>query len=195
MASAVEICNLALGWLGAKLIAALDQENPASAEEELCAANYGAALKAVLEAKAWTFATARVELEPGEESGIAEYPRRFAIPGTVVRVLAVDDGTGAFDVNWVREGDRLLTDDVLDKAYVKAVLFVEDAAKFTPGFVRALAYRLAADLAMPLTENRARAEAMEALYERALAKGGALDGAQGSPAEKKTSWLRRARGG
>jgi hypothetical protein len=195
MASAVEICNLALGWLGGTLITQLDAENPSSTEEELCVANYGPALKAVLEAKAWTFATGRVELSPAEATGLEEYPVKFTIPGTVVRVLACDDGAGTFDLKWVREGGFILVERELVTLQAKAVLLEEDAAKFQPGFIRALAARLAADLAIPLTENRTLATEMERKFIWELSRAGALDGAQGSAQAKKTNWLKMARGG
>lgn len=195
MPSPVEICNLALGWLGANLIHALNLEAPESTEEELCAANYPAALRVVLEAKGWTFATERVVIENGEESGVAEYPRRFLVPATVVRVLGADDGSGTFELRWVREGKHVLTADVAGDLHVKAVLLVEDALRFPPAFTRALALRLAADLAIPLTENRARAGELEAQYLREVARAGSLDGSQGSVETKRSTWLHRARGG
>lgn len=195
MAGPVEICNLALGWLGANLIHDLDADAPESTEAELCSANYDAAVKAVLEAKAWTFATERVDLGAGQESGVAEYPQAYAIPGEVVRVLAVDDGSGTFELGWVREGDQVLVERAVSSASAKAIVLVEDATKYPPSFVRALAYRLAADLAVPITENAKLALAMEQLYGFELKKAGALDGMQGSTKERKTSWLRNARGG
>jgi hypothetical protein len=190
----VAICNLALGWLGASLVNQLNAEAPETTEEELCAANYPAALKAVLEARAWTFATGRLTLEPGEASGVAEYPRRFAIPATAVRVLACDDGSGYFDIAWVREGGYVLTADALDKVYAKAVLLVEDALKFPAEFARAVAARLAADLAVPLTENRSLAADMEARFRLELKKAATHDGMQGRAEQKTSSWLRNARG-
>lgn len=197
MPSKVEICNLALGWLGASLVHDLDADPPESAEAELCAALYDAALRSVLEAKAWTFATSRVALEPGAASGVAEYPTKLPLPATVLRVLEVDDGTGDFALKWVREGDQVLVDDTLAVVYAKAIVLAEDPLKYPPGFARALAFRLAADLAVALTEKAALAASFEERYLEAVARAGALDGAQGSLDEptRPTTWLDRARRG
>jgi hypothetical protein len=186
---ALGICNLALGWLGQAAITQLNLETPASTTEELCARLYPEALRAVLEARAWTFATQRLQFEPAAATGLADFPSKYPIPATVVRVLSCDDGGGSNDIEWRREGGYILTETSPTKVYAKAIMLEEDASKFSPSFGRALAARLAADLAMPLTENRARAEFLEAQYLRELMNAARLDGQQGTAEKTRPSGL------
>lgn len=176
---AVGICNLALGWLGADKISQLDEEAPLSTEEELCARLYPAAVRAALEAKPWTWATKRESLGAPAATGLPDFPSKYAIPSTVVRVLMCDDGSGTGDIEWRREGGYVLAETSPTTLYAKVVTLEEDPSKFSPGFIRAVASRLAADLAMPLTENVKVADRFEVRYQVELHKAGAADGAQG----------------
>jgi hypothetical protein len=186
----VGICNLALGWLGERAIASLDDEAAASgSREELCARLYPEALRSLLEAKAWTFAVERLELAPAQATGLAEFPSKYLLPATVVRVLSSDDGSGANDLEYRREGGYLFAATSPATLHVRAITLLEDASKYSPGFVRALAARLAADLALPLTESRPLAAAMEEKYERELREAGRLDGQQGTSERQRPSAL------
>jgi len=176
---AVGICNLALGWLGATAITQLNAADPLSTEEELCSRLYPAAVRSVLEAKPWTWATKREALGPAEATGLPDFPSKYPLPSTVVRVLSCDDGGGANDIEYRREGGYLLTETSPATLFAKVITLEEDPTRFSTGFARAVAARLAADLAMPLTENAGVAKRWEAQYAMELQKAGALDGAQG----------------
>ncbi len=175
----VEICNLALGFVGAKPIVSLDD---ALTTAELCRTMFAPAARTVMERRAWLFATQRLTLEPGEETGDARWPRRFVLPTTVVRVLGVDSGTGEWTARWVREGQAVLTEDALSTVFVRAVVDPGEGATalWTPGFTRAVALRLAADLAGPIAENASLAARLESQYEAAVRVAGTMDGMQGS---------------
>lgn len=184
---ALEICNTALGWLGEKPIHQLNAEAPESDTEELCARLYPGAVRTVLEAKAWTFATKRIDLAPAELTGRADFPSRYPIPSTVVRVLACDDGSGSYELEWRREGAYVLAETSPTLVVAKVVYLVEDAKLFSPGFARAVAARLAAELALPLTTSGALAAAMEQRYARELGEAGRLDGLQGTSERQRQS--------
>lgn len=187
----VEICNLALAWIGQKPITSLDDESVAA---ELCKAGFAQAARACLERRAWMFATERLTLEPGAETGDARWPRSFVLPATVVRVLGVDDGSGEWAARWVREGQTILTEQDLDRCYVRAVVDTDDTALWSPNFTRAVALRLAADLAGPITENARLADTLKAEYELQVRTAGTLDGMQGSSEWRLTGPAARARG-
>lgn len=186
----VEIANLALGWIGQKAISSLEDE---SVPAELCKANLDAAARATLERRAWMFATQRLVLEPGEETGDARWPRRFVLPATVVRVLGLDDGSGEWIARWVREGQGVLTEQDLDRAYARAVVDANDSSTWSPGFTRAVALRLAADLAGPIAENATLVARLEAQYELQVRTAGTMDGMQGSSERAPPSRAARAR--
>lgn len=184
---AVGICNLALGWLGERAIVALD--GTLGTTEDLCERIYPEALRAALEARAWTFATQRLQLAPAEATGLADFPSRYPIPATVIRVLTCDDGSGTQEIEWRREGAYVLTETSPVTLYAKALVLVEDAALFSPGFGRVVAARVAADLAGPITENEELATAMERRYLAELAQAATRDGLQGTSEKVRSSGL------
>ncbi|MBK9446181.1 MAG: hypothetical protein IPO00_08835 [Betaproteobacteria bacterium] len=181
----VGICNLALGWLGATPIVSIAD---ASTEAQLCAANWAAVRDAVLEAKAWTFATERTNLAADGVAPSYGFGVRYQVPSTLLRILEVDDGSGYGDLEWVREGAYLLTDQPAP-LYIRFVKRVEDPALWSPGFVMAMSYRLAAVLTISLTENRASHADLWRLYVQALEDAARLDGMQGRAERQRQSVL------
>jgi hypothetical protein len=185
----VSICNLALGWLGAQLINTLDDE---STEARLCKANFDLVRDAVLEAKAWTFATKRYVLAPDAGAPEFGWSKRFPLPPEVVRVLRCDAPRGDGRLPWAREGAFILADDT-DVLHLAAIVRVEDAAQWSPAFGNAVAARLAAELAVPLSENRSLQADLWSLYERKLKQAGTLDGMQGRAEQFGPGRLARSR--
>ena len=66
----------------------------------------------------------------------------------------------------VRRGRRLVTN--LYKAYLKYTMDITNAGEFDDQFVEMLSYRLAIDLALPVTANPAYANTMTQLYRASL---------------------------
>jgi hypothetical protein len=176
MLDPVAICNLALGWIGAKRIHSFDDD---SAAAELCVANYEPAVRAALEARAWTFATEHRTAEAPQASGVAELPALFQLPMDVVRVLACDSGSGSYTLDWRLIAEKRVLSEPVRVLHYKAVVLVVDPVRFSPGFARVVAARLAADLAGPLTESARLPDQMEVKYLRELAAAATLDGMQG----------------
>ncbi len=189
MADPVSICNLALGWLGAKLIASLDDE---STEARLCKANWDLVRDAVFEAKAWTFATKRFVLAPDAVAPEWGWAKSFPLPASVVRVLRCDDASGDGRLSWAREGAAIVADEV-EALYLVAIVRVEDPALWSPAFANAVATRLAAELAVPLSENRSLQADLWTLYRQKVGEAGTLDGMQGRAQRIRTDRLARSR--
>jgi len=84
--SPVEICNLALSWLGGDLIISLTDD---STEAKLCNAVYAPLRDAVLEEREWTFATRRIQPPALVAGPLYGYDKAFQIPIEVIRVLQV----------------------------------------------------------------------------------------------------------
>lgn len=156
-----QIANLALSYLGAATIASLDE---ASQEARTCKAFYDQARDVTLTRLSPAFAQglkvlASVDMPTGYEDswGYAyAYPsdclkaRKIIESGQSVRGMAHDYEIG---------GGVILTD-----AYQAVLLYtkrVSDTGQFDPLFVQALAARLAADIALPLTKDSEIANAME----------------------------------
>jgi hypothetical protein len=189
----VSICNAALSFAGQKPITSLDADDTEAAR--LCAANYPAAVKAVLEERGWTFATGWTVLAPADaapaDAASPEFSRRFLLPATVLRVLQCDDGSGSFELEWKREGEYILADCAT--LHVRAIQLIDDPKLWTGNFAIAVAYRLAALLAIPLTENRSLHADLVQLYQEQIRQAGALDGTQGRREPARASRISRAR--
>jgi len=176
--SEVSICNLSLSWLAGNLITSLDDETN---EAKICKANYDQARDAVLEDRAWTFATTRYRWTPLTATPTFGYAYAFLIDPEVLRVLEVrdDDGkaNGATYLDWRREENHIVCD--VDVIYVKAIKRIVDTSRFPPAFVQCLAARIAADIAITLTESRSIQQDMWNLYMKKLDDAMATDGSQG----------------
>lgn len=183
------ICNRALGWLGTKRIAALDE---GSKNAELCKDNYDACRDSVNVAREWAFAVDRRELQPDATSPKFGFAKRYKLPGDVLRVLLADEKLGDNRLVWAREGDSIVT-DFNGLLYVRVLVRMEDLKVWLPTALDALAYRLASTLAIPVTENRALQADLYQLYLRELKEAAALDGMQGRNIQRRTSLSLRRR--
>lgn len=176
--SEVTICNLALSWLAGNLIISIDDDIN---EAKLCKANYELSRDAVLESMAWTFATKRYSLTPEIITPSWGYAYQFTIPADVITVLEVtaekDSPNGANGLDWRREGNLILCDAT--NIYIKTIFRQTDTARFPPNFVQAVAARLAAEIAVPLTESQQLMMAMEGKYKDRLFIAAGSDGIQG----------------
>ena len=186
MSTRVSICNQALGWLGANLITSLDDE---TTEANLCKANYDSLRDAVLESQNWTFATAWEKLIKLSTSPTSLYPNSFQIPADAIHIIycGVDYDN---PVNWRREGQTIVTDD--GNCTIQYIKRIEDEAQFSSLFTQALAARLAADLAIPLTKSRTMQSDMFQLYQVKLKEAASRDNQQGRSRRIRSRWLNRA---
>lgn len=196
----VQICNIALGWIGAGRVT--DIGGGASSEEELlCKDQFEISVRATLEHKAWLFAIAVVDCGTGAAVGTGEHEDflgKFTLPvnSNVVHVVQADDGSGKYDVDFEQRGGYVYADlDPASKLYVRAVCYFSDPTTWTPTFQRAVAARIAADLAMTLTESVAHEQRMERKFIEEVKKGGAWDAMRGTSQTFKNNvlpaWARR----
>ena len=187
--SEVQICNLALGWLGAELITSLGDDNDGA---KLCNVNYPSARDTLLEMRDWSFAIKRRILTPLLEPPAHTYSQAFLIPADVIRTLMVDDTTFADNLlDWTKEGNQILAN--VEKIYITYISRITDTVVFTPTFAQALAQRLAADMAIPLTESRTLQESHWALFEAKFEEASTSDSMQGKPLQTRTRTLTAAR--
>lgn len=196
--SPVEICNLALAWLGGDLIISLTDN---TAEAKLCNAVYVPLRNAVIEEREWTFAVKRLEPAGLTTGPFYGYDKAFQIPPEVIRILQISragevtDGAtieGSFlsatrggtgtgretRIEWAREGDQVLANNS-DRIYMRALVKVDDTTKFSAGFDQALAARIAMDLAIPITNSRGIQKDMAGMYVDKIKLAAAADGMQG----------------
>lgn len=118
---------------------------------------------------------------PGIEAVIPEFEwdHAFSLPSDCLRVIRMEND----DAEFVREGNRLFTDD--DTAKIQYIAQITDTTKYTPAFITAFATRLAAEIAFPLTNSLAGTQAMYKLYLDKLRIAKGVDAQEGSGRELK----------
>jgi hypothetical protein len=165
--SEVDICNMALGFLGATLIMSREESQP-------CETNYETTRDSCLEDYNWSFATKRVVLSSQHLSEpVFGYTKRFLLPTDTIRVVEVNGNT----IDWVKEGRFILTDqESLEIIYISRV---EDVRQMSPSFVQALATRLASVIAIPITNSGENAKAYWTMYQNLLHTAASNDSRQG----------------
>jgi hypothetical protein len=171
--SEVAICNLALQDLGRGLmITALDENSQAA---RACRLRYPYARDACLRAYDWNFAGARASLAALAVAPAFGYAHAYQLPPDCLFVREVSDGDA---YPWTVEGGKLLTDlsAPLSVTYTRAET---NAALFDPLFAETLAARIAADVAVSLTESSGKAQALWQVYQAKLAEARRRDAQEG----------------
>lgn len=186
--SEVSICNSALAKIGVPPITSFGD---GTTQSDLCSRQYATLRDEVLEERAWTFATGRQSLLPDATDPAWGFGNRFLIPTTWLRLLFVTNviATPGNQKNnppldWKREGQYILAD--VDTVHCKYVQQIADTSLMSTAFRECLAYRIAADFAIPLKKSNSLMTNMMQLYQDKLIKAGLTDGAQGRREEKYT---------
>lgn len=181
MATKTGICNIALRSLGAGRITSIDQ---AVEQARILTDIYTDMLKEVLAAHPWNFAKKRdtlTELATAPEFG---YDHAYQLPGDCLRVVQMADDDSVFVV----ESDQLFTDE--SSAKIEYIAYIEDTSKYSPGFVAAFAARLAAEIALPITDSRTKAADMLEVYKEKLTLAKSADAQEGTAkVHEESSWI------
>lgn len=184
MASDVDICNLALGYLGDSATVSNLSPPEGSAQAGHCARFYPIARDALLELHPWGFATVRVPLALLNITPPNSWAYAYAAPNDVLNILAVLDPNATddysiglvqpynvpgnvapvagsytpqtFSAESINGTDVILTNQ--ENAVLRYTAQVTDTTKFPPLFTEALAWSLAAKLAGPLLKGTTGAE-------------------------------------
>lgn len=148
MATEVDICNMALSFLGDR--ATLTSINPpeGSAQAEHCARFYPMAVKEILSQARWTFASKRAKLAAFSDD-VPGANFAHALPGDCLKVQTVYGGNGQVLHEWTVErvgsATGLLTKVAAD--YIRYTSSDTPAALFPATFTLALAHLLASKIA------------------------------------------------
>lgn len=171
----VSICNLALGWLGEKRITSIDDEATAA---RLCKDMWSHTRDRLLAGREWSFARQRFGPLAADTAAPTYYfTKKFQIPSTVLRVLRVEDAYAQSIEEWQREGAFVVCFD--ETVYMVALVQVADTSLWPAPFAQAVAAQLAADLAIPLTQNTDLWAKRVQLAAAELQNAATLDGMQG----------------
>jgi hypothetical protein len=182
VASRIEICNLALGWLGESPIADMDENRPSA---RYCRLYYPAALEDVLREHPWNFAQARERLSPVEvpEAWAMSYRHAYARPGkcVVLHYLVTEDGRKAEHFRPADNGTGTIVLSNTPRAFGQFTRLAEDTNMYDAKFIQALARRLQCLLVGALLKhNTAAVQEAETLYNRALNEAKVTDAREGA---------------
>lgn len=172
MTSVVEIGNIALVNLGEDVIASLSDEVKAA---RLLNRRYGPIRDAVLRAHPWNCAMVRAGLASSDPAPIWGPAACYPLPADCLRVLRVEDRSAA----WKVEGRKIVSNAgaPLNILYTRQIT---DPNEFDPLLVEAIAARLAADLAHPITQSTSLIQVMWDLYRQKLIEARGVDGQEGT---------------
>lgn len=175
MSSSVDVCNMALSFLGDPAQVSAISPPDGSVQAARCARWYPMALDALLERHTWHFATKRVALSELSEDPPASWGFAYGEPTSCIKVLSVllpdqtDDGdTQDFVRELTSDGQRAIFTNAED-ATCRYIQRVTDLTRFTPLAVQALARLLASYLAGSMIkgkEGRAEAKAHLEIFEK-----------------------------
>lgn len=174
MSTDVAIANLALGHLGED--ANISQLNPpeGSPHAEQASQFYPVARDALLEMHPWNFATRRVTLAELATNPCTRWDHAYALPSNVLAVFSVyeneaqdDDEINDFEIETSSTGARVLYTNVAD-AKIKYSVSVSDVTRFSPLFITALSYLLAAYLSGPVLKGETGRTVATAMTQSAM---------------------------
>lgn len=165
MASAVDICNLALSHLGDEATVASIDPPEQSAQAEHCARFYPMARDAMLDMHHWSFATTRKALNKLTDAPTFGWSFAYVLPSNALNIIGIF-ATGAaddfspqpFEVEALPDGTSVIYSNT-DDAICRYTMHVTDPTKFQPAFVDALSWLLASMLAGPILKGDAGAGA------------------------------------
>lgn len=161
----VDICNLALSYIGDKAKVTSISPSDGSHQADLCARYYPLARDMLLERHRWDFTIRQVSLTALNASGRTEWDYAYRLPGNFAGVIAVipkdstDDQTTEgsiapkpFAIEANSDLDRILYCDISD-AVLRYQAKVTDSTKFSQMFVHAVSWQLASMLAGTLIKG------------------------------------------
>lgn len=150
--SSVDYCNRALLRLGASAINSFED---GTTEAEACKVLYPQVRDYLLASHPWTFAEAKSQLDRHATAVSGEFDYSFELPLDCIRVVGVVNDTSMPSYRVI--GRAVATDAAeCEIVYIRRV----PEQWFPPFFQKALVSHLAAELAVPVTEDEQRARAL-----------------------------------
>lgn len=160
MASAVDICNLALARLGDSATVASIDPPEGSAQSEHCARFYPLARREIFEAHNWSFLIRREKLARLDQETFG-WAYVYAAPARLIHIVSIStvfdrgyENTHQFLLERDERGQNVIYTDCPD-AVIRYTRDTNDTEGFTPTFIDAFVYLLASHLAGPLISGTA----------------------------------------
>ena len=186
MASVVGICNSALTKLGATRII---QMTEGSKNANLCNEQYDKVKDDLLRSHVWNFAVRRTKLAQLAETPTFGFDYVYQLPSDFIRLVSVHpDDSGRCGMPYKIEGKKLLTD--VSDVYLRYVYEVTDPNEMDALFRETLAWSMALDLAIPITQSSTTREQMKDGLRSQISRAKSVDAIEDYPElEPQPQWV------
>ena len=184
--SVVSICNIALTALGEDVIVSLGDNTKRAI---LCNRRYDDVRRFVLTGSPWNCNQKQAQLAASATPPLFQYANAFDLPADCLRVDNLPDNDRAI---WDIQGNQLLTDE----GAPLNVLYgcdLQDPTLLSPMVVHCIAYALAVELAIPLTQKESKKAQLLKLFVEKQDAARLTDSQQNSVKEWDEDILLRAR--
>jgi hypothetical protein len=163
MTTSIDIANRALILLGGREITSfMDKTN----EARIAKALYQSTRDYVLRAYPWASLKQRIGVVELAEKPVSGFQHQYQLPNNSIRVLEVHSTGKISPSDWEVNGDTVLCDaKPLSIVYLAGNL---PESKYSSQLVQALVYRLAAEMAYPMTGNNTAQGNFAALFSQVL---------------------------
>ena len=153
-----DIANLALSRIGEKRISDIAENSPSAIS---CRANFEMVRDSLLRSHPWNFAIGRAELSE-TDTPVFGWSYAYALPSDFLRLSTLNGIQAAKCVSdYTLEGALILTNT--NEAKITYVRRIADPTLFDSLFTEVLVYRLAGAVAMDVTGEPSKRDAMEQL--------------------------------
>lgn len=149
-----EICNMSLGWFGAKRINSYEDSSDTKPEAIQCRLHYEQTRDALIRSHWWRFARARATLSANAaytaDDNTFEWTYAYDLPADFLRMKKPYEGetTNILIYTYSLEDKQLLSNETtMEIQYIKKVT---DPTEFDPLFVEVLVLQLALKMVIPL---------------------------------------------
>ncbi len=161
MATDISIANQALAYLGEPRIQTLEQKtNSAKAAKD----QLRPSAEEVLELHDWNDCRTRSVLSALVTTPAFGFSKAYQLPTDYLRFISLNDD----EIDYEIEGDQIYTDE--DAVELKYVAYPPNFSKVKPALARAIAAKLAQNIAVIVTGESAMQDKMLVLFERMLAR-------------------------
>lgn len=193
-ASETNICNLALQQMGRSTRIASLAETTTEAGP-ICALQYPISRDAVLRAFPWNFAQRRASLTAFAEDPAFEYDNHYKLPSDFLFLTEIFESYDApYKIETFASSSsgaiKVILTNLGDPLKIRYTARITDATLFDPLFITTLAAHMAAEMAIPLTETRAKAQSLFQVYQQKLIEARKIDSQEGTPDPMQSgSWV------
>lgn len=193
----LEIYNMALGFVGTRLIGSPNEHTPEAIQCELY---WDRARRAALRDYPYRFAVRRFRLPEKEMPDVYtdEWTHCYGIPDGVLKVVRIHDGgrrglnKEPYAIQRGSDGELLLCN--IEKAMIDAVVDIEDISTWDDAFVVAMAHKLAVLICVPLCKGEGKLNGLVQMYQAAIPSAEGADISESYDRKPDDAWL-QARGG